>query len=180
MEQTLRCKQHFIVRCLDTNANNPHRNGHYTLAGFLVIGIVVVLFQRISLEAFGPYVPFSVALSLLATVHVVPWIKTFFQQRNGITLGEYIIATGGYHPEGSAQAAVDPTSVRSIGGFHIVPDRGWNSDPFELQHMHLSGQYQTTARAYSPDHSSSFDLESGLPHQAQSSTASAGSRQPFL
>ena len=156
------------------------RHGHYTLIGSTVVVTLILLSQRNSLEAFGPYIPVLVALSLLVTVHVVPWFETYFHQRNGITLGERYMATRGHHVEGSYGAVFDPTSVRSGGGFHEDLSRPWTPDPLELEHMHLNGQYQTTARLDSPENSSSLDLELGIPRDAQSSAASAGSGRPFL
>lgn len=151
-----------------------HRNGHYTLAGFIVIGTVVVLSQRISLGEFGPYVPFSVGLSLSVTVHVVPRIKTLFHQRNGITLGDYVTATGGDHPGGSYRAVVDTGSVRSSERFYGSITHGWRADPLELQHM--DGAYLMTTRPDSPEHSSSLDLETGLSQQGQPSQSRAAHR----
>lgn len=152
-----------------------NRNAHYTLAGSIAIGTVVALSQRISLDSFRPYVPVSVAMSLLVTVHVVPWVKTF--SHNGTTLGEYVIATGGDRPGGSYQVVVDSNSVQSSGPSNSDAHQGWNTDPLELAHMGFSGQDQTISRPYSPDHSSSLDLEAGLHQQAPSE---AGSRDPFL
>jgi hypothetical protein len=151
-----------------------NRNGHYTLAGFIVIGTVVVLSQRISLEEFGPYVPVSVGLSLLVTVHVVPWIKTLFHRRNRITLGDYVTATGGDHPGGSYRAVVDTSSVRSSERFHGSFTRGWRADPLELRHM--NGAYLMTTRPDSPEHSSSLDLETGLSQQGRPSPSRAAHR----
>jgi hypothetical protein len=153
-----------------------NRNGHYTLAGFILFGIVATLSQRISLEAFAPYVPVSVAMSLLVTVHVIPWIKTFFHQR--ITLGDYVAANHEDHPSGTYRAMVDPYSVQSIRDVYDYPDHGWSLEPLELQHMHLNGEDQITARPGSPALSSSLDLETGMYLQTQ--LATAGLRDPLL
>lgn len=144
-----------------------NRNGHFTLAGFIVIGTVVVLSQRIPLEEFGPYVPFSVGLGLVVTVHVVPWTKTLFHQRNGITLGDYVTANRADPPRGSYQAVVDTSSVRSSERFYGSPHRGWPVDPMELRHF--NGAYLTT-RPESPEGSSSLDLELGHPFPHPPST----------
>jgi hypothetical protein len=174
----LPCKQYFTVGMTEKLIITSH--GHYTLIGSIVVVTLILLSQRNSLEEFAPYIPVLVALSLLVTVHLVPWFETYFHQRNGITLGERYMATRGHHVEGSYRAAFDPTSVRSNGGFHEDLSHRWSPDPLELEHMHLNGQYQTTLRLDSPENSSSLDLELGLPQEAQSSAASAGSREPFL
>ena len=172
------CKQYLTVGMNEKLIITSH--GHYTLIGSIVVVTLILLSQRNSLEEFAPYIPVLVALSLLVTVHLVPWFETYFHQRNGITLGERYMATRGHHVEGSYRAAFDPTSVRSSGGFHEDLSHRWSPDPLELEHMHLNGQYQTTLRLDSQENSSSLDLELGLPQGAQSNTASAGSREPFL
>lgn len=149
---------------------------------FLVIATLVLLSQRISLEAFGPYIPLSVAMSLLVTIYIVPWVRASFH-RNGITLGEYVMATGDRNPGGSHRAAVDSASVRSIGVFRGNLNRilGWGPGPLEFQHMdHLDIEYHTTRGPVSPENASSVDLELGLNQEAESSSASAGTRDPFL
>ncbi len=155
-----------------------NRNGHFTLAGFIVIGTVVVLSQRISLEDFGPYVPFSVGLGLLVTVHVVPWTKTLFHQRNGITLGDYVDANRGHPPRGSYGAVVDTSSNRSDDMFYGSPNPGWPMDPLELQHFR--GAYLTTSRPDSPEGSSSIDLELGMLHPHPPGTTPFAPSEPFL
>lgn len=155
-----------------------NRNGHFTLAGFIAIGTIVVLSQRISLEEFGPYVPFSVGLGLLVTVHVVPWTKTLFHQRNGITLGDYVTANSGDSPRGSYRAVVDTSSVRSSERFYGSLNQGWPVDPLELQHF--DGAYRMITRPESPEGSSSLDLEVGLPLPPPHSTAPGVPRGPFL
>jgi hypothetical protein len=174
----LLCKQYLTVGMTEKLIITSH--GHYTLIGSIVVVTLILLSQRNSLEEFAPYIPVLVALSLLVTVHLVPWFETYFHQRNGITLGERYMATRGHHVEGSYRAAFDPTSVRSSGGLHEDLSHRWSPDPLELEHMHLNGQYQTTLRLDSPENSSSLDLELGLPQDAQLSTASAGSRELFL
>jgi hypothetical protein len=159
------------------------RNAKYTLAGSIVIGTLVLMSQHISLEAFAPYIPMSVAMSLLLTIYVVPWIRTSLHQRYRITLGEYISATRGDNLGGSYQVAVDPASVRSVGGFRGNLNRiiGWGPNSLEFQHMdHLDQEYQRARRPGSPANDSSVDLESGLHQVAESSIASAGSRDPFI
>jgi hypothetical protein len=158
-----------------------NRNGHFTLAGFIVIGTIVVLSQRISLGEFGPYVPFSVGLGLLVTVHVVPWTKTLFYQGNGITLGDYVTANRGdppRGPRGSYRAVVDTSSVRSSERFHGSPTRGWPVDPLELQHF--NGAYLMTTRSDSPEGSSNLDLDLGLPLPHPPSTTPVALSEPFL
>jgi hypothetical protein len=159
-----------------------YSNGKYTLVAFLIIGTLVLLFQRVSLEAFAPYIPLSVAVSLLGTIYVVPWAKTSFH-RNRISLGEYVIATGGGNSGGSHGAAVDTASVRSIGAFQGSLNRilRLGPDPLAFLHMdHLDRGYQTPRTRVSPENASSVDLELGLYQEAVSSTASAGTRDPFL
>ncbi len=153
-----------------------NRNGRFTLVGFILFGTVVVLSQR--LEDFGPYLPFSVGLGLLVTVHVVPWTKTLFHQGNGITLRDYIAANHGEPPRGSYQAVVNTSSVRSSERFYGSPNRGWPVDPLELQH--LNGAYLMTTRPDSPEGSSSLDLELGLPLPHPPSTAPAAPSEPFV
>ena len=155
-----------------------NRNGHFTLAGFIVIGTIVVLSQRISLEEFGPYVPFSIGLGLLFTVHVVPWTKTLFYQGNGTTLGDYITANHGDSPRGSYRAAVNTSSVRSSERFYGSPNRGWPADPLELQH--LNGAYLMTTRPYSPEGSSSLDLDLGPPLPQPPSTTPVAPSESFV
>jgi len=150
--------------------------GHYPLIGSIVIATPILVFQRNSLEAFGSYIPVLVALSLLTAVHVVPWILTYFHQRNEITLGEYIVATSGNYPAASYHAVVDSGSIRSSEEFFGNLDHLWSRDPLELGHMHLNGDYPGTARPDSPP-TSSLDLETGLHQQAQ---LEAEPMHPFL
>jgi hypothetical protein len=154
-----------------------NRNGHLTLAGFIAIGTIVVLSQRVSLEEFGPYVPFSVGLGLLVTVHVIPWTRTLFHQGNGPNLGDYITANHGDPPTGSYQAVVDTSSVRSRERFYGSPNRGWHV-PLELQH--LDGAYLMRTRPDSPEGSSNVDLELGLPLPQPPSTTPIAPSDPFV
>jgi hypothetical protein len=58
---------------------------------------------------------------------------------------------------------------------------GWGPDPLAFLHMdHPDREYQTPRRLVSPENPSSVDLELGLYQEAASSTASAGTRDPFL
>ena len=155
-----------------------NRNGHLTLAGFIAIGTIVVLSQRVSLEEFGPYVPFSVGLGLLVTVHVIPWTRTLFHQGNGPNLGDYITANHGDPPRGSYRAVVDTSSVRSSGRFYGSPNRGWPVDPLEFRHF--NGAYLMTTRPESPEGSSSLDLELGLPLPHPPSTTPVAPSEPSL
>lgn len=156
------------------------RNGACTLAGAIVVIILVLLSQRTSPEAFAPYIPISVALGLLVTIYVLPWIRTCIQQRNGFNLRDYVLATSGDISGGSYRAAVDPLSVRSAGTFRgdMYPDLELGPLPLAFEHMgHVVGQYQ---RPRSPENGSSLDLDSGLHQEAETSTASADSRDPCL
>jgi hypothetical protein len=155
-----------------------NRNGHLTLAGFIAIGTIVVLSQRVSLEEFDPYIPFSVGLGLLVTVHVIPWTRTLFHQGNGPNLGEYITANHGDPPGGSYQAVVNTSSVRSSEGLDGSPNQGWHVDPLELQH--LDGEYLMRTRPDSPEGSSNLDLELGLPLPQPTSTTSFAPSDPFV
>jgi hypothetical protein len=146
------------------------------LIGSIVIATLILIFQRNSLEAFGSYIPVLVALGLLTAVHVVPWILTYFHQRNGITLGEHYMATRGNYPAASYHAVVDSGSFQSSEEFLGNFDRVWSPHPLELGHMHLNGGYPGTARPDSPP-TSSLDLEIGLHQQAQ---PEAGPMHPFL
>jgi hypothetical protein len=149
------------------------RHGKYTLAGSIILVIFVLSSQRISPEAFGPYIPISIALSLLITIYIVPWIRTSIQQRNVITLGDYVMATGGDNSRGSTRAAVYPFSLRSLGGAsrgNLNQDLELGSHPLEFYHMGPD----------SPEHPSNVDLQSELLEEDESSTVSAGSREPFL
>jgi hypothetical protein len=159
-----------------------NRHGHRTLAGSIVVVTLILLSQRNSLEAFQRYIPLFVALGLLATVHLMPWFETYFQERNRITLGEYVLANRGVHPGGSYRAVADLTSVQSNGEPQGRLSRGWTQgqDPIVFAHMHLNGQYERTTRPESPEHSSTLDLEAGSHQQAPSNTASAESQDPFL
>jgi hypothetical protein len=155
-----------------------NRNGHFTLAGFIATGTIVVLSQRISLEEFGPYVPFSVGLGLLVTVHVIPWTKTLLHQRNGITLGDYVTANRGDPPRGSYRAVVNTSSGRSSERFYGSSNRGWPVHPLELQH--LNGAYLMTTRPDSPEGSSSLDLELGLPLPQPPNTTPIAPSEPLV
>ena len=150
--------------------------GRYPLIGSIVIATLVLIFQRNSLEAFGSYIPVLVALGLLTAVHVVPWILTYFHQRNGITLGEHYMATRGNYQAASYHAVVDSGSIQSSEEVFGNLDRLWSQDPLELGHMHLNGDYPGTARPDSPS-TSSLDLETGMHQQAQ---LEAGPMHPFL
>ena len=55
-----------------------------------MVAIIAVLYSRFSPKEFTPYMPFSVAMGLLVTVHVVPWIRTFLRPENRITLQDVI------------------------------------------------------------------------------------------
>jgi hypothetical protein len=156
-------------------------NGKFTLAGVVVLITLVLLSQRTSPEAFIPYIPISVALGLLVTIYVVPWIRAYLQQRNRIILSDYVMATRGDTSPGSYRAAVDPFSVRSARASHgdLNSDLELGPLPLEFDHMgHLGGQYQ---RPYpSAENASSVELDSGLHQEAETSTASADSRDPCL
>jgi len=156
------------------------RNGKYTLAGSIAVIIFVSLSQRISLEAFSSYIPIFVALSLLVTTHVVPWLRAFSQQRNAITLGDYVMATRGDRSRESTRAAVYPFSIRSLGVSpgNLNQDLELGSHPLDFDHMG-AGQYLIRIPD-SPDHPSSVDLESELHEETESSTAPTGSRDPCL
>jgi hypothetical protein len=149
------------------------RHGKYTLAGSIILVIFVLLSQRTSPEAFGPYIPMSIALSLLVTIYIVPWIRTSIQQRNAITLRDYIRATRGENSRGSTRAAVYPFSLRSFGGAsrgNLNQDLELGPHPLDFYHMGPGSR----------EHPSNVDLQSELLEDDESSTVSAGSREPFL
>jgi hypothetical protein len=156
------------------------RHAHRTIPGAVVIITLILLSQRNSLEAFGPCIPLLVSLGLLVTVHTMPRLQTYLQDRNRITLDQYVMATSGPQPAGSSQAVADLTSIPSDEGPHEGLSRGVIQYPLEFAHMHLNGDYRRTTRPDSPEHSSSLDLETGLHPQAQSSRASAETQDPFF
>jgi hypothetical protein len=147
------------------------------LLGSIFVVTLILIFQHNSLEASGSYIPLLIALSLLATVHAIPWIETHFHQRHRITLGEDYMATRGYYPAASYQAAVDSDSVHSSEGSLGNSPRVWSPPPLAFEHMYLNGHSQRTGIPGSPDNSDSLDLETGLHEQAQ---VEVGPREPFF
>jgi hypothetical protein len=144
-----------------------------------MVAIIAVLSSRFSPEEFTPYAPFSFAMGLLVTVHVVPWIRTSFRPEHRITLQDLIPERNDNQSGRSDGATWDPDSrSRSHGGFQI------NTEPMErtleFLHMNAGSDYRMVAIGDSLEISSNGDLESGRGGEEGSSRATAESRDPLI
>lgn len=137
------------------------RNGHYALAGSIILFTIGILSHRISLQDFSPYVPMLISTNLVCTTYIIPWIRRCTREMNVNTFGDQFMVT-----QGSYQATTDPMSTRSVSTSHH--NLNWSSGPpvhpLVFADMDYLGRQHQIRRPDLLEYVSSIDLESSL-HQ---------------
>ncbi|KAF4629120.1 hypothetical protein G7Y89_g9029 [Cudoniella acicularis] len=100
------------------------KNGHYTVAGISIIGILAIFYSPLSLDSFFPYVPVCVTVALLVTGYVVPRIREFFGPDDESTRSDEMTAMY------TREASLDLESLTPLGDIRDLP---W--DPLAVSYM---------------------------------------------
>lgn len=153
-----------------------YRNAAWALAGLSIVSVVAILFSRISLEQFTPYLPFSIVTGLLLTIHMVPKVVGFFEPGDTIFPEEIRFAHSQWR--GSDRASIGSgISEENIQGAlgHFPP---WD---LVFSHMdHSDGEHHVRMISSSAGSVSSIDPELETGREDASSTASEDPRAQLL
>ncbi|KAL3419277.1 hypothetical protein PVAG01_09499 [Phlyctema vagabunda] len=135
------------------------KNAPYALASATLLFILTATSSQTSLEQFTPYIPFSVAITLSATVHVIP----------GVLLAAQNIIHGGreqdirLHDSTAPFARSNsPLSMRSLRRDSIL-GRYFESQPSDFLFSHMDHAWTHPTRTPgSGSEGTDIDLELGL------------------
>jgi len=155
---------------------NGYRNLAWAFAGLSIVSVLAILFSRISLEEFKPYLPLFIATELLLTIHMVPKVIRFVVPEDIMFPEEIRLAHSQWR--GSDRAS----NSSSVSGGNLHQALG-HFPPWDLvfSHMdHSDGENHARRISSSAGSVSSIDPELGIGREDASSTASEDPRAQLL
>ncbi|KAH8676613.1 hypothetical protein BGZ60DRAFT_260746 [Tricladium varicosporioides] len=152
------------------------KNGKYAIIVISILGILAFLKPPFSPEHFLPFLPVSVAVTLVATACVTPVIRDYFESNDNESSTGVSMAGLRHLRQNSERGPWDVESqVFSEDAYGVSPSIGpWT--PLTTSHMldHSHGIQGSHISSSAGSRSDTEEIESS------SSTASANSREPFL